>query len=154
MKSISVRNVPDNVYTALQEMAKANHRSLQEQIKYILEREVSMVRSSPLATAANWRKRLKGRRFADTVKMIRQDRKRRLDEISEAEGTQLLSEVLSMPIRYFSHRPLIPAAFDLALELRLTLYDAVYLALASERGATLFSADEVMQRAAKKIHVK
>jgi plasmid stability protein len=76
MKSISLRNVPDNVYRALQEMAKANHRSLQEQIKCILEQEVSMVRGSPLAAAANWRKRLKGRKFSDTVKMIRQDRNR------------------------------------------------------------------------------
>jgi hypothetical protein len=76
MKSISLRNVPDTIYTALQEMARANHRSLQEQIKCILEREVSLVKGSPLATAANWRKRFKGRKFSDTVRMIRQDRKR------------------------------------------------------------------------------
>ena len=76
MKSISIRNVPDTVYTALQEMARANHRSLQEQIKCILEQEASLVKGSPLAAAANWRKRFKGRKFTDTVKMIRQDRKR------------------------------------------------------------------------------
>jgi predicted nucleic acid-binding protein len=82
------------------------------------------------------------------------DRKRKLDEISETEGTQLLGEVLSMPIRYFSHAVLIPAASDLALEHRVTVYDAVYLALAFEQGATLFSADKVMLEAADKIHVK
>ncbi len=76
MKSISVRNVPDTVYTALQEMARANHRSLQEQIKYILVQEAGLVKGSPLAAAANWRKRFKGRKFTDTVKMIQQDRKR------------------------------------------------------------------------------
>ena len=76
MKSISIRNVPENVYTALQEMARANHRSLQEQIKCILEQEVSLVKGSPLAAAANWRKQFKGRKFTDTVEMIRQDRKR------------------------------------------------------------------------------
>lgn len=76
MKSISIRNVPDTVYTALQEMARANRRSLQEQIKFILEKEAVLVKGSSLAAAANWRKQFKGRKFTDTVKMIQQDRKR------------------------------------------------------------------------------
>ena len=76
MKSISIRNVPDTVYTALQEMARANRRSLQEQIKFILEQEAGLVKGSSLAAATNWRKRLKGRKFTDTVKMIQQDRTR------------------------------------------------------------------------------
>jgi len=76
MKSVSIRNVPDAVYTALQEMARANRRSLQEQIKFILEQEAGLVKGSSLAAAANWRKRFKGRKFTDTVKMIQQDRKR------------------------------------------------------------------------------
>jgi len=76
MKSISVRNVPDTVYAALQEMARANRRSLQEQIKFILEQEAGLAKGSSLAAAANWRKRFKGRKFTDTVKMIQQDRKR------------------------------------------------------------------------------
>ena len=77
-----------------------------------------------------------------------------MDEISETESVHLLTDILSMPIRYFSHGPLIPAAFDLALEHRLTLYDAVYLAIASEQGAILFSADKDIQKIADKIHVK
>ena len=81
------------------------------------------------------------------------DRKRKMDEISETESVQLLTDVLSMPIRYFSHGPLIPAAFDLAFEHGLTLYDAVYLALASEQSAILFTADKNMQKIADKIHV-
>ena len=76
MKSISIRNIPDPVYTALQEMAKENHRSLQEQVKCILEQEVGLIKGSPLALAAKWRKKFKGRKFADSVEMIRQDRKR------------------------------------------------------------------------------
>ena len=81
-------------------------------------------------------------------------RKRKMDEISEAESAQLLNDVLSMPIRYFSHGPFVPAAFDLAIEHGLTVYDAVYLALASEQGAILFSADRDMQKIAEKIHVR
>ena len=76
MKSISIRNVPDTVYTVLQEMSRANRRSLQEQIKFILEQEANLVKGSSLAAAANWRKRFKERKFTDTVKMIQQDRKR------------------------------------------------------------------------------
>ena len=82
------------------------------------------------------------------------DRKRKMNEISETESVQLLTDMLSMPIRYLSHGPLIPAAFELALEHRLSLYDAVYLELASQQGAILFSADEAMQKIADKIHVK
>jgi predicted nucleic acid-binding protein len=82
------------------------------------------------------------------------DRKRKIDEISETESVQLLTDILSMPIRYFSHGPLIPAAFDLALQHSLTLYDAVYLALASEQGAIVFSADEDMKKIADILHVK
>ena len=81
------------------------------------------------------------------------DRKKKMDEISETESVQLLTDVLSMPIRYFPHGPLIPAAFDLAREHRITLYDAVYLALALEQGAVLFSADRLMQKAAQEMHI-
>ena len=76
MKSISIRNVPETVYTALQDMARANHRSLQEQIKFILEQEARLVKGSPLSAAANWRKQLKERNLSDTVKMVREDRLR------------------------------------------------------------------------------
>ena len=82
------------------------------------------------------------------------NRKRKMNEISETESVQLLTDVLSMPIRYFSHGPLIPTAFEIALDHGLTLYDALYLALASEQGAILFSADKAMQKIADKIHVK
>jgi plasmid stability protein len=76
LKAISIRNVPDNVYSALQEIARANHRSLQEQIKWILEQQVRLVEGSPVATAVNWRKRFKGRKWTDTVEMVQQDRER------------------------------------------------------------------------------
>ncbi len=76
MKSISIRNVPENIYVSLQTMAKANRRSLQEQIKLILEQEVKLKKRSFLASAKDWRKRLNGRELSDTVKMVRRDRER------------------------------------------------------------------------------
>lgn len=76
MKAISIRNVPDHIYTGLQVMAKNNRRSLQEQIKLILEQEVKLTNISFLAGAAEWRKRLQGRNMSDTVKTLRKDRER------------------------------------------------------------------------------
>ena len=76
MKSISIRNLPDDIYVSLQAMAKANRRSLQEQIKLLLEKEVKLLNGSNLAKAAEWRKRLKGRNHSDTVRLIREDRSR------------------------------------------------------------------------------
>ena len=76
MKAISVRNVPDHIYSALQIIAKKNRRSLQEQIKLIIEQEVELGNRSFLAAAADWRKRLSGRDLSDTVKTVRKDRER------------------------------------------------------------------------------
>ena len=76
MKSISVRNVPDEVYVGLQVMAKTNRRSLQEQIKLILEREVKLTKGSFVTNAIEWRKRLQDRKFTDTVVAVREDRER------------------------------------------------------------------------------
>ena len=76
MKAISVRNVPDHVYSGLQIIAKKNRRSLQEQIKLILEQEVELGNRSFLAGAADWRRQLEGRDLSNTVKTVRKDRER------------------------------------------------------------------------------
>ena len=76
MKAISLRNVPENVYAGLQVMAQKNRRSLQEQIKLILEQEVKLANRSFMANAATWRKRLQERKLEDSVKTVREDRDR------------------------------------------------------------------------------
>lgn len=76
MKAISIRNVPDDVYIALQTMAKTNRRSLQEQIKYLLEKEVRLTKGSPMAKTKEWRNRLEKRQHSDTVRSVREDRER------------------------------------------------------------------------------
>jgi hypothetical protein len=76
MKAISIRNVPENVYAGLQALAKTNRRSLQEQIKLILEQEVALNKRSFLIDAAEWRKKLQERHFKDTVDDVRRDRER------------------------------------------------------------------------------
>ncbi len=46
MKAICISNVPENIYTGLQIMARKNRRSLKEQIKLILEQEVELANRS------------------------------------------------------------------------------------------------------------
>jgi plasmid stability protein len=77
MKALSIRNLPDDVYAALKAMAAANHRSMQEQVRSLIEREARLADAGPrLADARAWRTRLAGRNLGDTVEDVRQDRAR------------------------------------------------------------------------------
>ena len=76
MAAISIRNIPASTYQALKEMAARNERSLQEQVRYLLEQEVKLVNRSSLANARDWRKRLQNRTHSNVVDMIREDRSR------------------------------------------------------------------------------
>jgi predicted nucleic acid-binding protein len=73
------------------------------------------------------------------------NKKRMSGELDGNESDQLLSDLLSVPIRLFPHQPLILQAFKLAREHNLTVYDTLYLALAEDDGAVIFSADRKLQ---------
>lgn len=76
MRALSIRNLPDEVYDALKAMAAANHRSMQEQVRCLIEREARLAAGPGLAAAREWRIRLSGRTLGDTVEDVRQDRAR------------------------------------------------------------------------------
>lgn len=76
MKALSIRNLPDDVYEALKAMAATNHRSLQEQVRCLIEREARLAAGPGLAAARAWRLRLAGRSLGNTVEDVRQDRAR------------------------------------------------------------------------------
>ncbi len=76
MKALTIRNVDEQVYQRLQEMARVNKRSLQAQIKLILEREVQLAGSSQLHQAQEWRRRLADRPWGNIVDDIRRERER------------------------------------------------------------------------------
>ncbi len=76
MKALSIRNLPDDVYEALKSMAATNHRSMQEQVRCLIEREARLAAGTGLAEARSWRMRLAGRSLGDTVEDVRQDRAR------------------------------------------------------------------------------
>ena len=75
-------------------------------------------------------------------------KKRRRGELSEDEATGLISLLHQMPIRYFSHHSLCNITYQITLETGLSAYDSLYLALAQNRGAVLFSADEKLLKEA------
>lgn len=76
MKALSIRNLPDDVYDALKAMAATNHRSMQEQVRCLIERETKLAAGPGLAEARAWRARLAERRLGDTVADVREDRAR------------------------------------------------------------------------------
>ena len=76
MKALSIRNLSDEAYEALKAMAVANHRSMQEQVRSMIERETRLAAKPGLAAARAWRLRLAGRELGDTVDDVRQDRAR------------------------------------------------------------------------------
>lgn len=76
MKALSIRNLPDDVYESLKAIAAANHRSMQEQVRYLIEREARLASGPGLAEARAWRSRLAGRKLGDTVEDVHRDRAR------------------------------------------------------------------------------
>ncbi len=77
MKILTIREVPDDVYEELKRQAKANHRSLQEQMRMTLVKEAKIRGGSMLERARRWRRRLQGRDLGDAVEDIRQAREQR-----------------------------------------------------------------------------
>jgi predicted transcriptional regulator len=76
MKALTIRNVDEQVYHRLQEMARMNRRSLQAQIKLILEREVQLTQGSHTHKIQEWRQRLADRPWGNIVSDIRRERER------------------------------------------------------------------------------
>jgi predicted nucleic acid-binding protein len=53
----------------------------------------------------------------------------------------MLADIRRLPVATFAHRPLLPAALDLAVSLDQTVYDCLYLALAETRASVVVTAD-------------
>ncbi len=75
MPQILVRGLDEKTVRRLKARARTSGRSLQQEIKDILERAATtptMVEARRLADT--WRRRLAGRSFSDSTRMIRDDR--------------------------------------------------------------------------------
>lgn len=76
-------------------------------------------------------------------------RKYRQGVLSSVETDELVGLISRMPIRYISHRELIVPAVALAATSGLTVYDALFLVLARQKSARLFTADMHLAEAAR-----
>ncbi|MCC5849141.1 MAG: hypothetical protein JJU29_13730 [Verrucomicrobia bacterium] len=77
MKTLTIRNIPDETYTKLGQEARRNHRSMQEQLRLILEREAEFAQPCVCEQATAYRSRLENRTHAQTIpEEIREDRER------------------------------------------------------------------------------
>ena len=79
MAQILVRNLAPETVEKLKENAKRNGRSLQAEAKMILERETPLPKldhEEALRLCDEIRSRFEGRKFTDSVELIREDRDR------------------------------------------------------------------------------
>ncbi len=76
MKTLTIRNIPDDLYNIIGRIARRNRRSIQQQLLVQLERLRVLDNKSPVIRAAAIRNRLSGRAVGDTVREIREDRRR------------------------------------------------------------------------------
>jgi len=81
-------------------------------------------------------------------------KKQKAKELSGFESEQLLAAVMSLPIRLFPHRSLLTRAFELAIARDLSVYDTLYLALAEEHGAVVFTADRKLSKIAAQLRLR
>lgn len=78
------------------------------------------------------------------------NKKRQQGLLTAAEVGALVGLMRRMPVRYLSHHDLIAPAVDLAAGFGVTVYDALFLALARQRAARLFTADARLAETARK----
>ena len=76
MAQILVRNVDPKAVERLKARARRHGRSLQSEVKVLLERAAGIGAEEVAAMLADWQKRLAGRRFVSSAKLIREDRHR------------------------------------------------------------------------------
>lgn len=62
-------------------------------------------------------------------------------EFGPEDARSTLAELRALPIRTYAVGPLLPAALDIAMRLRHSLYDCLYLALAAAEDCPAITAD-------------
>ena len=76
MPQLLIRNLDEKTINSLKERAKRHNRSLQGEVKLVLEEYACRPDEAPLAIAERWQGYFAGRTFGDSAELIRQDRER------------------------------------------------------------------------------
>ena len=78
MAQVLIRGLEENVVQRLKDRAQANGRSLEAELRFVIEQAASfdakMAETRELA--ARWRRRLAGRKFSDSADLVAEDRRR------------------------------------------------------------------------------
>jgi len=76
MSQILVRNIDPETVERLKTRAKRHGRSLQSEVKMLLEHAAGPSGEEIAAMFDRWKQRFEGRRFSDSAELIREDRDR------------------------------------------------------------------------------
>ena len=77
MAQMLVRDLDPEVVERLKERARVHGRSLQKEVKAILEEAAATLSLSEAGEVAeSWQKRLAGREYSDSAELVREDRER------------------------------------------------------------------------------
>jgi plasmid stability protein len=78
MANVLIRNIPEGVLDRFKNMAKSHKRSLQQELRTVLEKTANQSSPDIFQKALDLRKRLekKAIRFTDSAKLLREDRSR------------------------------------------------------------------------------
>jgi plasmid stability protein len=76
MRTLTIRNIPDDLYRIIVSIAKRNQRSIQQQVLLILDKARKLDSESPVEKAKEIRQRLEGRELGNTLDEIREERNR------------------------------------------------------------------------------
>lgn len=76
MSQLLVRDLAPETLERLKEQAKRQGRSLQAEVKRILEQAVKFSAGEARGTAAGWSEHLAGRVLSDSTDLVREDRDR------------------------------------------------------------------------------
>lgn len=76
MAQIIVRNLDSAVVERLKARARGNGRSLEAEVRQILEQSAKVDMATARQHVMEIRKKLEGRKFTDSVELIREDRDR------------------------------------------------------------------------------
>ncbi len=109
-------------------------------VEFLLESDVGLQVAALIAGA-----RLVAPEMLDAEVLSALRRKVQGQEISEARAREALAKLEDMPVERVSHRTLTRAAWE--LRHNVSAYDALYVAIAQERGATLLAFDGPLTRA-------
>ncbi len=77
MAELLIRNLEPEMINALKLMAKRHHRSLQGELKAIIEAATKMSVAEAQQITSSWKEQLAGRTFTDSTELLREDRDKR-----------------------------------------------------------------------------